>query len=125
VTQKARYLADSSIWIEHLSGRLHRFEDLLQEEAILCHPAVIGEVALGSLRNRTDILGSMAILPDAEVASDAEVLRLVNNTPLYARGIGWIDCHLVASSMLSNAKLLTRDRRLAAVAADLGIAADL
>lgn len=87
------------------------------------HPAVVGEVALGSLHNRRRTLGLMQTLTQAEVASDVEVLHLVNSAPLHSKGIGWIDSHLVASAILSSAKLLTRDRRLAAVAADLGIAA--
>jgi hypothetical protein len=125
VTSRGLLLADASIWIEHLADRLPGFQILLADRLILCHPAVIGEVALGSLRNRADVMLTMAMLKQAEPASDAEVLRLVNNTPLYARGIGWTDAHMVASVILEGAALLTRDRRLRAVAEDLGIAADL
>ncbi|WP_199556025.1 type II toxin-antitoxin system VapC family toxin [Sandaracinobacteroides hominis] len=115
-------LADSSIWIEHLSDRLPGFAELLRDGRVVCHPAVIGEVGLGSLRNRAGILESMATLPAADVARDAEVLGLVNSIPLHSRGIGWVDAHLVASAILSHALLLSRDRRLNAVAAELGIA---
>ncbi|HFD79556.1 MAG TPA: VapC toxin family PIN domain ribonuclease, partial [Gammaproteobacteria bacterium] len=41
---------------------------------------------------------------------------------LMGRGIGYIDAHLLAAvSLASPARLWTRDRRLAAVAADLGV----
>lgn len=117
-------LADSSVWIHYLAGAPSELPLLLREARLLMHPAVVGEVALGSLRNRRQTLGLMQALAKADVASDAELLQLVTSAPLHSRGIGWIDSHLVASAILSGAKLLTRDRRLAVVAADLGIVAE-
>ena len=86
---------------------------------------MIGELVLGSIANRTQVLDDLWKLPAAETATDFEVFRLVENAALAGRGVGWVDVHLVASAMLGNARLLTRDKRLAAVAAELGISADL
>jgi predicted nucleic acid-binding protein len=98
----------------------------LDRADILIHPAVIGEVALGSIRRREDVLRTMEDLPAALVASDAEVLALVEANRLFGLGIGWVDAHLLASARLTpGAALWTRDRRLRAVAQRLGLVAAL
>ncbi len=102
-----------------MAARLGRAE-------ILIHPAVIGEVALGSLRRRRDVLRTMDELPAALTATDAEVLDFVGTHLLYGQGIGWVDAHLLASARLTpGAALWTRDRRLRAVARTLGLVAAL
>jgi predicted nucleic acid-binding protein len=98
----------------------------LDRADILIHPAVIGEVALGSIRRREDVLRTMDDLPAALVASDAEVLAFVEAHRLFGLGIGWVDTHLLAAARLTpGAALWTRDRRLRSVAQRLGLAAAL
>ena len=95
---------------------------LLQEAQVLAHPWVIGELALGQLSGRGEILGLMSNLPQATVATETEVMTLVETQRLFGRGIGYVDAHLLAATLLTtDASLWTRDKRLAAVAADLGI----
>ena len=56
-------------------------------------------------------------------AANDEVRYLIERHRLYGIGIGLIDAHLLASSLLTReAALWTRDRRLAAAAARLGVA---
>ena len=65
---------------------------LLEGTSVLMHPFVAGEIACGSLSDRPS-------------------------------GIGYVDVHLLASVALSDgAQLWTRDKRLRAVADDLGCA---
>ena len=53
------------------------------------------------------------------VATDTEVLGFMERRKLMGRGMGYIDVHILASTVLSgSARLWTRDKRLAAVAAD-------
>jgi predicted nucleic acid-binding protein len=114
-------LVDTSIWIEHLRSKDDRLAGLLEQGRVLCHRFVIGEIALGNLRNRDLILSSLADLPASAEASQAEVLQFILNHRLMGRGIGFIDAHLMASVFLSrDARLWTADRRLAAIASDLG-----
>lgn len=117
-------LADTSVWIDHLRGSEARLAPLLEAGRILIHPAVLGEVALGSLRQRVVILAALADLPRATVASDSEVLAMIEQRALHGRGIGWVDAHLLAAVALTpGSRLLTRDRRLHTAADSLGIAA--
>ena len=49
-------LVDTSVWVEHLRRGLPRLATLLQEGEVLIHPWVVGELACGSLRNRSQVL---------------------------------------------------------------------
>jgi predicted nucleic acid-binding protein len=114
-------LVDTSVWVEHLCHGLPRLATLLQEGEVLIHPWVIGELACGNLRNRSQVLELLRGLPAATEASDAEVLLLIERDRLMGRGIGYVDAHLLASARLSHCRLWTQDRRLAAVAQEKGL----
>jgi predicted nucleic acid-binding protein len=114
-------LVDTSVWVEHLRRGLPRLATLLQDGKVLIHPWVIGELACGNLRNRADVLELLQGLLAASVASDSEVLLLIEREQLMGRGIGYVDAHLVASAKLSHCQLWTQDQRLAAVAIERGL----
>lgn len=96
--------------------------DALEEETVLVHPFVIGELACGNLRNREEVLELLQRLPAAPHATDGEALELIDRHRLMARGIGFIDVHLLASTALApETRLWTRDRRLSAEAHRLGL----
>ena len=116
-------LVDTSVWVEHLRHGLPRLATLLQEGEVMIHPWVIGELACGNLHNRTQVLELLQGLPAATVASDAEVLLLIERDRLMGRGIGYVDAHLLAAARLSHCPLWTQDRRLAAVAQEQGVGA--
>lgn len=114
-------LVDTSVWVEHLRRGLPRLATHLQDGEVLIHPWVIGELACGTLRNRQEVLELLQGLPAATVASEAEVLLLIERDHLMGRGIGYVDVHLLASARLSHCRLWTQDRRLAAVAEEQGL----
>jgi predicted nucleic acid-binding protein len=117
-------LVDSSVWIDHLRRANPFLDELLTQERVLSHPFVVGELAMGSLKDRELIVGSLSELPMARIADDQDVLGFVEKFKIYARGIGYIDAHLLTSVKLTpEASLWTRDRRLYAVAEELGVAA--
>lgn len=119
-------LVDASVWIDHLRADDERLTALLDGDAVLGHPFIMGELALGNLRQREVVLRALRRLPQATVASDQEVLRLIDRQPLFGRGIGYVDAHLLAAVRLTaDTRLWTRDRRLRIVAAELGLAAIL
>lgn len=96
---------------------------LLSADQILAHPFVIGEVAVGHLRDRSQVLGTLRDLPAAVVAPDEEVLELIDQHSLAGRGLGYIDIHLLAAARLSHAALWTVDKRLQASAELLSLLA--
>lgn len=117
-------LVDTSVWIDHLRRGDPRLAGLLQDGQVLIHPAVIGELALGQLAGRAEVLGLLGNLPTATSATGAEVLTLIESQRLFGLGIGYVDAHLLAGTLLTaDAGFWTRDKRLAAAAARLRIAA--
>jgi predicted nucleic acid-binding protein len=115
-------LADTSVWIDHLRVGDPTLGSLLQDGHVLTHPCVTGELALGQLSHRSEILGLLRNLPHARTATDAEVLHLVEHQHLFGLGIGYVAAHLLAATLLTaGARLWTRDKRLATVAAHLGL----
>jgi predicted nucleic acid-binding protein len=115
-------LVDTSIWIDHLRGGDAALADLLDRGMVLTHPFVIGELAMGALRQREIVLGDLQKLPQATAAKDGEVLRFIDQQAIHGRGIGYVDAHLLAAVRLSGASLWTRDKKLAAVARALSLA---
>ncbi len=116
-------LVDTSVWIDHLHRSEPMLVTLLGRSLVGQHPMVVGELALGTLKDRTDLVGSLAGIPSLEVASHDEVLVLVEERRLWGKGPSLVDAHLIASVLLtSGARLWTRDKRLRAVADDLRLA---
>ena len=114
-------LVDTSVWIDHLRNGNSTLVELLNTGQVLSHPFVIGELALGSLRQRDVILGTLKDMPPAKIAKDEEVLAFINQGKLYGLGVGYIDAHLLTSVRLMPGTLLwTQDKRLRAAATQLG-----
>lgn len=114
-------LADTGIWIDHFRYSDDLLASLIEHDMLLCHPAVIGELALGSLRERGSTLEYLSALQMVVVASHEEVMTMVERHSLYSMGIGYTDAHLLTSVMLdSRAELWTRDKRLQKAARKAG-----
>lgn len=116
-------LVDTTIWVDHLRVGEPRLAGLLDRGAVLGHPWVTGEISLGSLSRRTEVLGLLRALPQAQTATTAEIDTLIDSHRLFGVGIGYLDAALLASTLLTPAaRLWTRDRRLATAARRLGVA---
>jgi len=115
-------LIDTSVWVEHLRAHSRVLADLLDAGMVLSHPFVVGELALGNIRQRVLFLNAFSNLPQAAVATDLEVLGFIDRHRLFGRGIGYVDAHLLASVRLtSGASIWTNDKRLESVAEHLGL----
>lgn len=115
-------LVDTSIWIDHLRAGDSELTELLNAGLVLAHPFIIGELALGSLKDRETVITAMQGLPQAPLAGHAEVMALIEARRLFSLGIGYVDAHLIAATLLApGTKLWTRDRRLNAAAARIGV----
>lgn len=94
-------------------------QSLLDEGAVVCNRFIIGELALGSLKNRQHILSLLQQLPAADEAEHDEVMRLIDDHNLWGQGLGYIDVHLLASALVSGAQLWTLDGKLSQAYAGL------
>ena len=114
-------LVDTSVWIAHLRYGDVGLIPFLEKGHVACHPFVIGELACGNLKNRSETLSLLRKLPMAVLAEHNEVMQLIDSRSLMGKGLGYIDAHLLASAMLTRIPLWTLDRKLAETAAKLNL----
>ncbi len=115
-------LVDTSVWIDHLHRSDPDLVRLLESADVLTHPMVIGEIALGSLKDRGQVLDALDGLPFAVSATDDEVMAFIEQRALFGRGLNLVDVNLLASVALTpEARLWTRDRRLRGAAEELSV----
>ncbi len=118
-------LVDTSVWVDHLQRGNALLAQPLSLGLVYGHPHVLGELALGNLRQRATVLDALQHLPAATVATESEVLALIDAQSLHGKGIGYIDAHLLAATrLMPGATLWTLDKRLHDAALKLGVAAD-
>lgn len=119
-------LVDTSVWIDHFRQGDVELTRLLNAGQVLTHRFVIGELALGNIQNRNIIISTLRNLPQSTVAADEEVLSFIEKQALFGSGIGYIDAHLLAATLLSPGSFLwTRDKRLLAESVRLGVCVNL
>jgi predicted nucleic acid-binding protein len=114
-------LVDTSVWVNHFRRPQATLIKLLDDSLAGMHPFVLGELACGNLKDRALTLGDLAKMPEAPLATEAEVLHLLESRRLWGEGLGWVDVHLLASALLGGWDLLTADRTMQRAAHRLGI----
>lgn len=117
-------LVDTSVWVSHLQKGDPYLAKLLNDGDVVCHPFIVGELACGNLKNRSEILSLLQTLPMAIQAEHEEVLQSIEINQLMGKGLGYIDVHLIASAVLSEVPIWTLDKKLDKVSKKLGIAID-
>jgi len=115
-------LVDTSVWVAHLRQGAIGLETLLHEGRVVCHPFIVGELACGNIRNRSEIIFLLRRLPGAIRANHEEVMQFIEHSGLMAKGLGYIDMHLMAAARLTGVALWTLDKRLNAAAKQQGLA---
>lgn len=124
------YLADSSIWIDHLRRRESLLLGLLDEHEIAHSEPVATEVLAGARddqqfdRIQRMLLGTPLVRFDS--ASDFIATTELRRTALRMKlRLGLIDCMILAVSWRSRTPLVTLDRAQSELAAHLRIEARL
>lgn len=117
-------LVDTNVWIDHFHQPEPKLVHLLVDGRVVVHPMIIGELALGSIRNRAEVLRLLQGIPTLSMVTPQEFLSFLESRNLMSRGLSYVDVHLLASVLIaSETQLWTRDRRLRQAAEELGIAA--
>ena len=110
----ADVLVDTSVWVDYLRAGDPELKSLLDNNQVIMHPMIIGELACGHLVNRKSLMTLWSQLPSINAASHDEVLYFIEQNHLMGKGIGYVDAHLLASAKLTTGtRLLTRDKCLA------------
>ncbi len=114
-------LVDTSVWIDHFRRTNRTLTSLLESDAVVIHPFVLGELACGNLSNRKEIIALLHALPCIAKVEDDELLLFIERHRLMGRGIGFIDVHILASCCIDSCLVWTRDKRLQVVAKEMNI----
>ena len=110
-------LVDTSVWVDFFRRGDDLLAGLLEDGEVLMHPYVVGELACGFLPSRQQVMVDLSKLPTAPVAKHSEVLHFIDNSQLAGTGVGYLDCHLLVSTLLGDGtRLWSRDKKLAALA---------
>jgi len=120
-------LADTSVWIDHLNrGPDDQLVVLLDGGSVVMHDFVLGEIAMGSIKNRVRELRALGDLHRLPTARNVEVRLLIETAGLHGSGLSFIDAHLLTAARAAPehepVRIWTRDKRLHAQAERLGVA---
>jgi predicted nucleic acid-binding protein len=115
-------LADTSIWVDHFRKRDTELQCQLLRNNITIHPFIVTELALGSLPNRHKTLADLELLPQVKIAHINEVRSMIESQSLFRKGLGFVDAHLIAATLITPGTVLwSRDKRLRSTAQAMGI----
>lgn len=118
-----KVLPDTNIWVGHLRCRDERLCEILEFNALIMHPLVIGELSVADYPDRRPLIEDLLLMPMSYDVSFQETLHFISERRLYSRGIQWNDAVILSSVLLTEGALLwTRDRRLKELAETLGVA---
>src|ERR1700761_1524511 len=118
-------LADTSVWVDHFRKRDSELFRQLQNNNVSIHPFVVAELALGELPNRQKTISLLDELSTVRVAQTSEVRSMVEVHSLFGSGLGFVDAHLLASTLITaHTALWTRDRQLRSIARRFGLDAN-
>ena len=116
-------IVDTSVWIDHQRRSDPMLDEFARESAVMMHPLVLGELACGMFSDRDRHFRTWRSLPRAPLHDHDEVVGWIESERLMGRGIGFIDAHLLYSTVRRpGTRLWTRDKRLARLARRFGVA---
>jgi predicted nucleic acid-binding protein len=117
-------LVDTSVWIAHFRRRNEALVSLLNQDMVLTHPMVIGEIACGTPpAPRAQTLGDLGLLSMVQHASLRETMAFIEREAVFGMGCGLVDMVLLTSTLITpGATLWTLDKRLADLAERFGVA---
>lgn len=118
-------LVDTSVWIDHLRGADLRLGPVLEraETEVTIHKLIIEEIAAGNLARRSHVLSLLENLRRVPDLSHEEYMAFLDARRLWGRGLSLVDVQILGSAALTpGVRVWTRDKRLLAVAREMGIA---
>jgi predicted nucleic acid-binding protein len=118
-------LVDTSVWVDHLRKNDENLGCLLQQGLVACHPFIIGELACGGIKNRSEILDLLSDLPSTDLLEHQDIMDFIEYRKIMNKGLGYVDVHLLGSALVSETPLWTLDKALKKIAKQLDIDYDI
>lgn len=108
-------LIDTSVWVDYFKGKPHlgHLSTLINENRIVSHPWILGELTMGNLEpKRDEALRGIQALRSLKVYDVPELLDFVETEKLYGKGLALIDIQLLYASIQEDCLLWTIDKIL-------------
>lgn len=116
-------IVDTSVWIRHSERPNRVLLEYMETPEVLMHPMALGELACGMFSRRDERFRTWRSLPRAPVHDHDDVIEWIESERLMGRGIGFIDAHLLYSTVRRpGTRLWTHDKRLEGLARRFGVA---
>lgn len=110
-------VADTAFWINHWKVANLDFSRRLMDGEVVIHLFVLGKLALGGIKHRHTTITDLNAMIVLRVVSHGHVMQLIETRRLYSRGVGYVDMHLFAATLVDGSvKLLTTDMQLHKIA---------
>jgi len=109
-------LVDTTVWVQHFRIAVPELVALAVAGEIVSHPVVIGELAVGGLRNRPQTMTELRGLPLVSECTAIDALDFLEQHRLYNLGLSWCDVQILAAAVLDGVPIWTLDQRLHAEA---------
>jgi len=81
-------LVDTSVWIDHLRSGTPLLAKLLEQNRVVMHSMVLGELACSNLQNRRQLLQLWQNQDSLQSVSHDEALYFIEQNELMGKGIG-------------------------------------
>jgi hypothetical protein len=114
-------IVDTSVWIQHLNKGDEILTNLLEKGEVAVHDYVLGELASGNIKNRTQFLNLLQDLHRITSITIEEFLIFTEKFNLNGMGLAFVDINLLASAKLSGYPIFTYDKNLKSVAKMLNL----
>ena len=111
-------IIDTSVWVNFLKGDeglKPLFKNILEKNHVIALSAVFGELLQGlrNERERTIIQGFWYNLPKVNEKDLFIKAGLMSNRHgLHSKGVGLIDCYILAAALDNNAEIWSLDKKL-------------
>ncbi|MCB0768544.1 MAG: hypothetical protein KDB95_15145, partial [Flavobacteriales bacterium] len=90
--------------------RVQSLQDAIEQNDVVLHAVVELELALGGVR--PEITGLFQVLARCESLPDSTLLEFIGSRNLAGKGIGYVDCQILAACLAHGYPLWTMDRKL-------------
>ena len=105
-------LVDTSVWVQHFRRGDPDLRILIANGEVVSHPVVVGELAVGGMRNRAQSLSDLRAFPTIPESDADDTLDFIEHHRLYGIGLSWGDAQLLASAVATTVPIWTFDTTL-------------
>lgn len=111
------------MFVESMDKQAVEIDSLLIQPVLCCHPFVVGELVVGDFGKRRKVISVLQNVNNISTVRDEDVVEFIREKKLFGRGIGYIDCHLLASVFKEgNTFIWKSDKRFRRATIELGLA---